>query len=168
MEYEVAFEIKQHGLGVLWFPLMGLLMACFGYVFIGYVSKKSVATSFMRSFVGFFRMFFVSFSLLWAVGAYIAVGPSQSKLRKNYEEGVFQVVEGIVEDFNSNPSGRYDNEMESFRVNDQVFEYNYFEPSPGFKHTAYHGGPVKEGMQVRVSYVGDVIVKLEVLVRANK
>lgn len=166
MEYEVAFEIEQHGLGVLWFPLVGFLFA--GGVFVGTEYFNRYVAVGPKRFIPSFRIGVVSFFLLWAVGAYFVVGPAQSKLRKSYAEGSFNIVEGIVDSFNSNPRDRDDNEMESFRVHDQFFEYNYFELSPSFKHTAYHGGPLEEGMQVRVTYIGDVIVKLEVPLRANK
>lgn len=166
MEYEVAFEIERNGLGVLWYPLVGLLCAGGVFAFTEYFNRY-VAVGATR-FIPSFRIAIIGFILLWTIGAFLVVGPSQSKLRQSYEEGRFEVVEGVVENFNSNPRGRNDNEMESFSVNDHFFEYNYFEPSPSFNHTAYHGGPVKEGMQVKVTYIGDVIVKLEVAVRANK
>jgi len=51
---------------------------------------------------------------------------------------------------------------EEFCVKDRCFQYSDFEVSPAFNTTSSHGGPIREGLPVRVTYVGNAIVRLEV------
>jgi len=52
--------------------------------------------------------------------------------------------------------------MERFCVSGVCFAYSDFVITSGFNNTSSHGGPIREGLPVRVTYVGDMIVKLEV------
>jgi hypothetical protein len=73
----------------------------------------------------------------------------------------FAVVEGRVHDFVPMPyAGHAD---ESFGVGDTRFSYSDFNISKGgFNNTASHGGPIREGLYVRVSHRNGRILKLEV------
>lgn len=72
----------------------------------------------------------------------------------------FMVVEGVVEKFVPMPhAGR---SHESFWVNGVRFSYSDYEITPAFNNTASHGGPIYEGLPIRISYVGNKILKLEV------
>ncbi len=51
---------------------------------------------------------------------------------------------------------------ERFCVEDKCFTYSDFVPTIGFNNTSSHGGPIKAGMPVRVTFVGNTIIKLEV------
>lgn len=52
--------------------------------------------------------------------------------------------------------------MEKFCVADACFEYSEYVISGGFNNTSSHGWPIREGLRVRATYVGNSIVKLEV------
>lgn len=52
--------------------------------------------------------------------------------------------------------------MESFNVNGVKFEYSDYVITPGFNNAASKGGPIKEGLPVRISYIDGTILKLEV------
>jgi hypothetical protein len=43
-----------------------------------------------------------------------------------------------------------------------LFCYSDYEVTAGFNNSASHGGPIREGLPVRVSYIGNTIVRLEV------
>jgi len=52
--------------------------------------------------------------------------------------------------------------MESFTVSGVPFSYSDYIPKAGFNQTSSHGGPIHEGLPVRIWYVGNEIVKLEI------
>jgi hypothetical protein len=51
---------------------------------------------------------------------------------------------------------------ECFSVQSQTFCYSDYGVTAGFNNSASHGGPIREGLPVRVSYVGSTIVRLEI------
>jgi hypothetical protein len=51
---------------------------------------------------------------------------------------------------------------ETFDVSGQTFCYSDYAVGPGFKHTAVHGGPIRNGLQVRIIHVDGIIVRLKV------
>jgi len=51
---------------------------------------------------------------------------------------------------------------ETFTVNGVRFSYSDFGVTCGFNNSASHGGPIREGLQVRIHYVGNAILRLEV------
>jgi hypothetical protein len=74
------------------------------------------------------------------------------------------VVTGIVRDFVPMPfEGHAD---ERFCVEAVCFHYSDYEQNGGFNHTSSHGGPIEEGLPVRVTYAAspstNVILKLEI------
>jgi len=85
-----------------------------------------------------------------------------------YRSGEYNTVEGMISDFQPKPA--FGGGYESFKVKDVPFFYSDYESSPGFNRTTRRGGPIKEGLPVRITYVYDnesspdrnVIVKLEI------
>jgi hypothetical protein len=82
------------------------------------------------------------------------------------------VVTGNVSGFIPMPYGGH--ALERFCVQDACFEYSDYVNTGGFNHTSSHGGPIKDGLPVRVTYLkypnfpGNLIVKLELKnVRSN-
>jgi len=163
MEYEVAFEIAHSGIGSLIHVLPGV-----GFVVIGLVlikNRKRLSENRPRQLVNVFLWFFLLFSLIWTLIAGFGVGLEQASLRSDYAAGHYKVVEGTVENFDPMPyEGHKD---ESFTVKGVKFSYSDFHVSPGFNNAASHGGPIKEGLHVRISYIGNTILKLEVAKSAN-
>jgi hypothetical protein len=51
---------------------------------------------------------------------------------------------------------------ESFVVDGKRFSYSDFIVTSGFHNAASHGGPIRAGLYVRVSYIGNVILRLEI------
>jgi hypothetical protein len=81
-------------------------------------------------------------------------------LRSAYRRSQFSVVEGRVTNFRPMP---YDGHQdECFSVQSQTFCDSDYVVTPGFNNSASHGGPIHEGLPVRISYVGNTIVRLEV------
>ena len=75
-------------------------------------------------------------------------------------EGRVSTIEGRVADFVPMPlSGHAD---EQFTVSGVRFSYSDYVVVPCFNNTSSHGGPIREGLWVRLAYRGNCILKLEV------
>ena len=81
-------------------------------------------------------------------------------VENNLRQGKYPVVEGEIKNFIPMPFQGHGEE--SFDVENSHFSYSDYEMTPGFHNAASHGGPIHEGLRVRISYVGNTILKLEI------
>ncbi len=80
--------------------------------------------------------------------------------RRVLRQGNASVVDGSVENFVPMPvQGHAD---ESFSVRGIPFHYSDYTMSSAFKNSQSHGGPIRMGLHVRIHYLGNTILKLEV------
>jgi hypothetical protein len=83
------------------------------------------------------------------VAATALSSPSEEETARAVESS--RVVEGRVENFHPMPSGGHDTER--FDVGDVHFEYSHWSVSQGFNQDVTVGGPIREGLYVRIRYV---------------
>ena len=76
-----------------------------------------------------------------------------------YQNGSAKLVEGVVENFVPLPPEGH--ALESFEVNGKRFEYSKFVVTEGFNGVVDSGSGLRDGLRVRVWYVGGTIVRLE-------
>jgi hypothetical protein len=153
-EYRVVFDLPQKGFQ-WWFPALGLIFAVIGGVFIWLGRRNHWPLS--RSFVGYFML---GFACLWSGLAFATMFHEYLNLRSEYRHGQFSIVEGPVTNFHPMPyEGHQD---ECFSVESQTFCYSDYGITAGFNNSTSHGGPIRTGLPVRVSYIGNTIVRLEV------
>lgn len=104
-----------------------------------------------------------------AVGALATVGcaamlvhtPHEyNLLRTSLRNRTFRVVDGQVTDFV--PQGSDGHPIERFRVNGVPFEYSQGDITSGFHLTAADGGPIRNGMIVRIADMNGAIARLEI------
>lgn len=100
--------------------------------------------------------FFLLFTLIVAAMQFVR----QRNLIDAVRQGRATTVEGPVTNFRPMPYAGHG--MERFCVAANCFEYSDFVLTAGFNNTRSHGGPIREGLPVRVTFVGDTIVRLEV------
>jgi hypothetical protein len=100
--------------------------------------------------------------LLLAAYAYSAPGVQDmyARAREAYVRGQYSTVEGTVTNFHPMPYSGHPNE--TFSVNGMQFSYSDYVLIPCFNNTSSHGGPIHEGLRVRIAYSGNCILKLEV------
>ncbi len=72
-------------------------------------------------------------------------------------EGRIKAVEGVVSRFRAATFN------DKFCVNETCFMYPASYTSVGFRHLSARGGPIHDGLSVKVSYVGGAITRLEIL-----
>ncbi|MGI8546544.1 MAG: hypothetical protein ACR2M1_04300 [Gemmatimonadaceae bacterium] len=83
-----------------------------------------------------------------------------NELRTSLRNGAFRTVEGVVSDFV--PEGPDGHPIERFRVGSTRFEYAASDITSAFHRTAGQGGPVREGLRVRIADVNGAIARFEV------
>ena len=154
MEYTTVFDVGQSGYRQWSFPAHGLLFVVVG---AGLVLFRRRLRSRMPSF---FPFVFLGFALFWTFIAFVSTSGGYSALSSALREDRCSVVEGVVSDFHPMPYTGH--QMEWFVVDGRRFEYSDYVIVPGFNNTASHGGPIRQGLQVRVHYVGNNIARLEV------
>jgi hypothetical protein len=100
--------------------------------------------------------------LLLAAYAYSSPGVQDmyARAKDAYVQGQYSMVEGTVTNFHPMPYSGHQNE--TFFVNGMQFSYSDYVLVPCFNNTSSHGGPIHEGLRVRIAYSGNCILKLEV------
>ena len=157
MIYHTVFDISQKSYH-WWAPAFGLIFLLLGILFVfrtGFFPKTSPVRT---KTVG---LFFIVFSSIWITLVLLTTGSAYLRARQAYREGSFQTVEGVVQGFVPMPYSGH--AMESFSVNGKVFRYSDYAETPGFNRTRSHGGPIHEGLPVRIEYIGNIILKLEIV-----
>ena len=153
-QYRVVFDLYQKGYE-WWFPAFGLIFVGIGALFVWLGRALNWQRS--RWFGGYFM---IAFACLWSGLTFSTTFREYYSLRSAYRRSQFSVVEGRVTNFRPMPyQGHQD---ECFSVQSRTFCYSDYAVTAGFNNSASHGGPVREGLLVRVSYVGNAIVRLEV------
>jgi hypothetical protein len=112
-----------------------------------------------------FAGLWLGFALFAATSTSIGAFRSVFSARRALRDGTARVVDGPVLNFHPMPYEGHDTER--FTVRDVAFEYSGYESSPAsFHHARSHGGPITEGVFVRIHYDGSLrdarILKLEV------
>ena len=82
------------------------------------------------------------------------------RLAHSLEVGGFDVVEGVVSDFEPLPASGHGRER--FRVGAHHYSYSDYEVAAGFHHTQPLGGPIRGGLHVRIRDVNGQIARLEI------
>jgi hypothetical protein len=105
------------------------------------------------------RIYRVTFgSIFLVLGLYIISTPLQNYwLMRHHEPS--NVIEGRVSYF----VPKIGHGREIFCVRETCFSYSDNEMAPGFRNTSLYGGPMRLGLDVRVTYVDNMILKLEIV-----
>jgi hypothetical protein len=154
-QYVVFFEVSQKGYQ-WWAPALGLFFVLSGWM---------IAKTFRRSSWPLFRFWSFSgsimfwFACIWTLVLFGATFPGYLGAQYAFRTGHYAVIEGHVTNFA--PMTRV-LPMECFTVSSQRFCYSDSEMKPGFNQTASHGGPIHDGLPVRISYSEDTILRLEI------
>jgi hypothetical protein len=109
------------------------------------------------------RWFFLAWTFGTGLLAVRLLGDSYNTFvyyRDSLRAGRVAVVEGIVTHFDPQPpEGHHD---ESFDVSGHHFSYSSYVMNAGFNHSKGAGGPMRDGLQVRIAYLDGKILRLEI------
>lgn len=156
--YHVAFDITEAGFRYWWFSASGLAAVVAGLLMVRWQGRLTQLGAPRARRV--FAWFFLSFGTLWTLAAFTGTYGEYRRLVAAVEAGNVAYVEGIVENFVPMPYSGHS--MERFEVEGKRFEYSDYALTSGFNNTRSHGGPIRAGRRVRIGYVGNTIVRLEV------
>ncbi|MEZ0262099.1 MAG: hypothetical protein ACAH80_13910 [Alphaproteobacteria bacterium] len=155
--YKTVFDVTEAGWQTWPMPALGLSMIAAGFFLL--LKKKASSR---------LAVAFLCFAFLWTgLTGWFTYGEYHA-VRLAIAEGRTKFTEGIVERFTPMPKSGH--ALESFCIGGRCFTYSDFVVTTGFNNAASHGGPMKNGMKARVTYVGidhavklrNVIIKLEI------
>jgi hypothetical protein len=161
--YKTVFDASQHGYENFWslapmltsFVAIGAMLV-FRPALMQLIFPQGLQGRARRIFSWIFFIFSLLFATVLLPGTLLEYQRATSDLR----EGRYSVVEGPVTDFVPMPYEGH--ALESFTVNGRRFSYSDYSMTAAFRNTASHGGPIREGLNVRVTYSGNLILRLEV------
>lgn len=109
----------------------------------------------------FFRWFILCFAVLWTFVAGGSILTDAFNAMHRPKVGGCEIVEGRVEHFHPMPSAGHDTER--FEVKGVAFSYSDYILTAGFNNTSSHGGPIREGLPVRICYRDGEILRLDIV-----
>ena len=160
MSYVVVFDIADAGYKSIGSPAFGLIFVAIGIILVMWRTpfrRWNERGTVARLILPFG---FLTFAILLTVAAFVSTYADYRAASSARQDNSAQVVEGVVTDFKPMPAAGH--AMESFCVSAVCFRYSDYVVTAGFNKTSSHGGPIRDGLPVRVTYIGNTIVKLEV------
>jgi hypothetical protein len=170
MEYRVVFDNTTIGYTGWHFASFGMVGVLIGAILVAIVKRRGALPfkwwSTRPRASKRFALYILIFSLFWTITAFYSTYAQFAALKKAQANGTAQVVAGVVTHFTPMPATGH--AMERFCVQETCFSYSDYVITAGFNHTSSHGGPIREGLPVRVTYVGAAIIKLEVATESRR
>lgn len=154
MEYTTVFDVIQSGYRQWPFAAAGLIFVAVGIGLVFFRQRLRGGTHRLFPFV------FLGFAVVWTLVAFIGTVADFSFLASDLRGGRCEITEGIVTNFDPMPHSGH--RMESFVVNGRRFQYSDYVLTAGFNNTASHGGPIHQGLHVRIHHRGNDIARLEI------
>jgi hypothetical protein len=166
MDYRLIYDISQQPFP--WWIVAVLLALAAGGSIYGFAPNWIIRRIFKRQ-AGHRQLF----GTIYLLGLLALGGPvlfqnwsTYSAFQNLAQTGKCEVVEGKVTHFIPMPySG---GGVEKFTVNGVPFQYTDYDAQPGFNNTQSHGGPIREGLSVRIGYtyvprwLKNTILRLEI------
>jgi hypothetical protein len=154
VEYTVVFDVAQSGYRHGGFAASGLLVMCGALAVSAYRRLHGQDTP--RLLV----LLFCVFGPLWTIAVFGLTFSDYRSLSSALRDGRCAVVEGTISSFHPMPYSGHD--MEWFIAGGERFEYSDHQITAGFNQTSSHGGPIRQGLPVRVHHIGNAIARLEI------
>ena len=153
MHYEVIFDFLSKG------PIPWSFIVVLAFMISAGLMKWSRSTNKEERRFG---MHWLSGVLLLGGSMAWAMQQASETMRNEYQAGRFSTITGTVTNLRSGFKA------ECFNVEQIQFCYSDYVLTGGFNQTVNHGGPIREGLPVRISYIAitpngehNVILRLE-------
>jgi hypothetical protein len=157
--YTTVFDVTQAGFRQWSFSAFGLI-----FVAVGLALPTLIRLGIFRQpppwMQKWFPRVFLGFAIFWTATSFAATYGDYHAAVHAMRSNEAKFVEGIVTRFTPMPYTGH--AMESFVVQGVRFEYSDYVITAGFNNAASHGGPIREGLPVRIWYRGNEILRLDV------
>ena len=167
MHYELVFDASLNPYRNLWFVLPGVLFVFLGAIMVfrplwlkAVFRQSPWHTRIDRWFSVPFGWLFFFFAVFWTVSVAMGLWRDARYAQLASQPGYCQMLEGRVENFHPMPFEGHD--LEHFDLQRVRFSYSDFALGVGFNNTASHGGPIREGLPIRICHRSGEILRLEV------
>ncbi|XXT18568.1 hypothetical protein WME94_50905 [Sorangium sp. So ce429] len=151
MDYQVVFDVSRN-LPDLQLPISGLVLVAISFLYWKSRNDHALWRVFGRSPPStLFAGVILGFSLLWTAVACIDAVSDYFQLKGALRSNRAEVVEGPVERFHPMPDTGHDKER--FSVQGVPFAYSDASNTGAFNRSRASGGPIEEGLQVRIHYL---------------
>jgi len=154
-----VFDVATQGASVYGFITIGGVGAAIGWA-LGF--RREIYENGPPHLRRFGRVVF-GFSCLWIAVAVTGIAWRQHDLTEALAAGRVSVVEGVVDDLVPMSPGCH--MPERFTVAGRLFAYKACEDTGGFNQPSIRGAPLRAGEHVRVTYLHNRILRLEILDR---
>jgi hypothetical protein len=159
-DFITVFDVANTGYRDWWFPAFGLIFIVIGAILPRLFEAGLFPEYQKKMFGGWFPKLWLGFAIFWTAIAFITTFGAYVKDRESLMSGKAGYVEGIVTNFIPMPYQGH--AQESFNVDGVSFNYSDYGVTAGFNNSASHGGPIREGIHVRIWYSGNDILKLQI------
>jgi len=105
--------------------------------------------------------FGVAFTLFWTSVSFAGTFRDYRRMADAMETGRYETVEGVVTHFVPMPHEGHS--KETYSVDGRTYAYSDSIVTAGFNNTLSHGGPIHEGLHVRIADVDGAIARLEIV-----
>jgi hypothetical protein len=163
--YTTAFDVTRSGFKSWSFSATGAALVALGVMQLWIRHRNLFPNKFKYPFKRFPEAF-LSFAVLWTATSFGSTFGDYRRAIRAMRENRVDFVQGTVSGFVPMPATGHS--MESFLVTGVEFKYSDFVITAGFNNTASHGGPIREGLPVKIWYLGNEILRLDVAEAPNQ
>lgn len=158
MSYEIVFDVRSEGFRYWFIPVTCLaFVALFLVRVLWRRAHPYTGGSRWRRVEPYVAL---GLAVLFTVVSSVTMLRERDQLASALEDGRFVTVEGVVSKFVPMPEDGHPHE--SFEVAGRRYEYSDYMVTAGFNRTQSFGGPVREGLRVRIADVEGTIARLEI------
>lgn len=162
-QYEVVFDLSNRPfvfedwmIPLIVLPLVGLILVLAPQPIVDKIFTRGPKGLAGKLFAWVFFVFCSAVSTIWLFTSVT----ERASLRSAMNSGNFEIFEGCLQRFHAMPNEGHDTER--IQIAGRTFEYSDFIITQGFRTTEAHGGPIHADSRVRLTVVGDDIVRVEV------
>jgi hypothetical protein len=157
MKYETVFDLLQVGYRQWTSPAFGLIFVISGAWLAHRRSTRPAPPGWWSAIHPYL---YLAFACVWTLVAFFATYGQYRHMRNALETGRYVTIEGTVRNFVPMPVTGHS--METFEIDGRRYSYSDYVVTAGFNNTQSHGGPIREGLHVRIADVGGHIARLEI------